>query len=727
MRFMKPYLPAALLAVFSLAAGTLPGAATFGGAAVGLVALWLIVPLALPDWRDPLALGSRARILLPVLVGVVILSWLLSPVRRAGIFGVAVLPMWLLLPAAIANCWPTARARRQGLWSISGVVLTVAVWSLVSRFGLGAARAAMPIGHHTALAVWLVLTWPLVWALVTPAVRGGAPAWSTHPASRVPWSTSVRPWAASSIAGLALVSLVATGSLTGMLVALLQAIALLAMRSRHSGPTSSAAADGRMGGRLPGWIAVSGAAAALLVWQGRRLGALVRGLDSSGQARLSYLEGGLRGWGERPWLGWGPGSVPWTAAEFLRPRPGVNPAGEIVGDLHSLPVQWAYEIGALGLLAAVLVGGLFLLRRGRELRGRRAGLVALGGGVLSALSHSGLTVTALPLAAAVAAGFCLATGRDRPQASPGDLRWPRRALWAYRLGIPLVLVPLLAAQYHYDRAVVAGSGRQAFVAIDRAASLDPTFPLYRARRAWLLTASSATASEIAEQSLAAAREARGLSVLWLAAGTRGVAAGEPWAPRALAHACRLDPLAAMAPFLLAITPLAAEGEGQAPTRSDPRRRLLEVGEAADAAVRAVLADPRLAAATSWSRRPGVALAAVERLRRWPAVPSRWRTAMSKAWLATFADAEAAGTEGEDDAGVRYLGLEIDRQAALSWSLHAFKRRPWPTRLVQVPLRTASLDRIRLAPAAGLSASGIEAFEVGCLEADVRSTDPGGWP
>jgi len=37
-------------------------------------------------------------------------------------------------------------------------------------------------------------------------------------------------------------------------------------------------------------------------------------------------------------------------AAFLQPVPGVNPWGEAVGELHSLPVQIGYETGATGLL-----------------------------------------------------------------------------------------------------------------------------------------------------------------------------------------------------------------------------------------------------------------------------------------------------------------------------------------------------------------------------------------
>ena len=71
----------------------------------------------------------------------------------------------------------------------------------------------------------------------------------------------------------------------------------------------------------------------------------------------------MRGFTARPILGWGPGSAPWTAAAFLDPVPGVNPWGESVGELHSLPVQLAYELGITGFLLAGGIAILFFVRR----------------------------------------------------------------------------------------------------------------------------------------------------------------------------------------------------------------------------------------------------------------------------------------------------------------------------------------------------------------------------
>src|SRR6185295_6970404 len=48
---------------------------------------------------------------------------------------------------------------------------------------------------------------------------------------------------------------------------------------------------------------------------------IARGRDPSAAARLVYLEAGMRGIAERPWLGWGPGATPWTLGPHLQPIP----------------------------------------------------------------------------------------------------------------------------------------------------------------------------------------------------------------------------------------------------------------------------------------------------------------------------------------------------------------------------------------------------------------------
>src|SRR6185436_19074590 len=117
----------------------------------------------------------------------------------------------------------------------------------------------------------------------------------------------------------------------------------------------------------------------------------------------------------------------WTASLFLDPAPGVNPWGETVGELHSLPLQLAYELGAPGFLLALATAGWFAVRRLGERRAAadrgllRAALCGLAGGAVAFLGTASLAVTALPLAVAAAAGAALAGGGD-PARSDGSVR-----------------------------------------------------------------------------------------------------------------------------------------------------------------------------------------------------------------------------------------------------------------------------------------------------------------
>ena len=211
----------------------------------------------------------------------------------------------------------------------------------------------------------------------------------------------------------------------------------------------------RAAARAGGWGWLALLAAALLVSprsSSPRLAAdRLRG-RRVGPARGAYLAAGLRGLPARPLLGWGPGSVPWTAAAFLEPVPRVNPWGESVGDLHSLPVQIAYELGVTGLLLVAGLSVLFFVRRiaereeGRDPALLLGGLLGLGSGAVASLGSGALAVTALPLAAAVAAGAALAgSGRGKARSS----RLPVRI---YALAALLALAPLEIARWHYDRA-----------------------------------------------------------------------------------------------------------------------------------------------------------------------------------------------------------------------------------------------------------------------------------
>jgi hypothetical protein len=148
-----------------------------------------------------------------------------------------------------------------------------------------------------------------------------------------------------------------------------------------------------------------------------------------------------------------------------------------------------------------------------------AGLCGLLGAAVLSLGSAALAVTALPVAAAVAAGAAL-TARS------ADLPASRIPIYVY-VAVALVgLAPLQAARWFYEE-----------TALERAVRLDPRFPLYRMRLA-LLEKDQTAAAELA---LRSARDARGVATLWTVAGILGSTAGRPWAREALENACALDP------------------------------------------------------------------------------------------------------------------------------------------------------------------------------------------
>jgi hypothetical protein len=689
--------PAAGLGLVSLAFGTFPGAVRLAGVevpggasaagAIALHALLLAAALfAAPGWRQPLALGRRGRFLpLALWVTVAAAAWA-SPVPRAGRIAALLLPAWLLVPAAVARCWPGRRERRRGLVAVAAVVAAVAAVALADRFLAGSPRAAMPLGHHNLLAVWLVALLPVA------ALPLGAPGPGR--------------WLAAAAVAAGGGALAASGSLAGALglVAVLAAAGLrLGLRRRPAGvasPAAEAELDEEPRRRAPGWaLAAAGAALAALAAAAPRLAGVLAGGDPSLAVRATYYRAGWGAFLERPFLGWGPGSTPWTVAEWLAPVPGLNPPGEVVGDLHSLPLQILAELGLGGLLLAAAVPLLFAWRRLVALpvaadRGAVvAGLLGLLGAGVALLAVAPLAVAAVPAALAVAAGAALAG--EAPERLP--LRRPRALtdlpVAAYALVALALVAPLDRAHLAADRslAAVRPAGERAELA--QAVALDPDFPLYRARLARLAAqeaggAGGGAASRAASEALAAAEAAWGVGALWLAAGDAALAAGEPWAPIALERACRLDPLRAQAPFLLALAePAAAE----APLR----------------AARALAAEPRLAAAVAWRRHPTLRRAALDELARWQGIEPGWRLAMAEAARAAWAEMERGG------GGVDHLDL-VDPATSASLALHAFRRPPRRLTLAAVALDAAALRHLALPAAAALPTTAPDVFgDRGC--------------
>jgi len=631
--------PSLLVALFGAWCGTFAwGAASPASAVAAFSLLGTLLWFGAP-WRDPLRLGTAGRLLLPGLWIAVAASAWGSPVPRAGWMAVLLLPAFALLPAVVERCWRRDADRRRGLRALAIVVAGLALWALLDWQILGSPRPSMPLGHHNLLAAWLVILLPLA---VLPAREPG------------PW----RP-AGLAAGGLAVLAILASRSLAGCAALGMEALVGF---SRRAHP------------RQRRWWAVLLALALLVgLVQAPRLAQIVRGTDPSAKARASYAAAGVGGFRASPLLGWGPGSAAWTSAAFLDPAPGVNPWGESVGELHSLPLQLGYELGLTGILLSLALAALFFTRRtGEREEGRApglaaAGLLGLAGGAVAALGSGAIAVTALPLAAAVAAGAALAgsgRGKARPE-SAGPVR-------VYAVAALLALAPLELARWHYDRAVAADTGgrsRLAEAELESAIRLDPLFPLYPMRLALLRDRRPGEVAGASQLALEAAERGGAVPALWLVAGVLGASADRPWSSQALEKACALDPLGPFPPFYQM---LVRETANDAPLYG----------------AHSLLAEPRLAAATFWEHHPGLLAQALEALRTWPGVDAGWKQSLIAA-----ASSPAGG--GGPFARVELL-VDTDPEASLS--LPVFRRRPWPARWPLVQVRQRAADRFRLPPA-----------------------------
>jgi O-antigen ligase len=638
---MARFAPVLLLALSAAWCGTLAGGATFAGSAVCALSLLGLLAWIGTPWRDPLRLGRGGRWLPVVLWAFAAVSAAASPVPRAGIVGLVLLPAFLGLPGAVARCWGE-ETRRQGLRALSAVVAAIALWALLDRFLLGAPRAAMPLGHHNLLALWLAALLPLA---VLPARERG-------------------PWRMLGVGAglLAILAVLASRSLMGTAAALLEALLLLPFWPRVRGGRGQAVA-----------AVVLAVFAVLFAFQGPRLLRILSGQDSSARARAAYFEAGVEGFLARPLLGQGPGAAAWTASLFLDPAPGVNPWGETVGELHSLPLQLAYELGAPGLLLALATAGLFAARRWREHCAAadpgllRAGLCGCAGAAVAFLGTASLAVTALPLALAVATGAALAGGGGGGR-SVGSDRSVRSAAACAALAA-LALVPLLGAQALYDRALAADQAGDRTIArrrLEQAVRLDPAFPLYRLRLALIQGTGKVERSAAAELARRAAEDGQGLAAFWTVAGILGQAAQRPWAPAALQTACSLDSLSPFPPWFGMLTDPAG-----------PR--------AARRGAHALLAEPRLAAALFWERHPGLLAETLGEVQAWPGIDPVWTRALLDA---VPGPAESRGER-------QWLELTLDTDPSSSVSLFAFRRRPWPAQWPVVPLAGGPLEKLRL--------------------------------
>jgi hypothetical protein len=174
--------------------------------------------------------------------------------------------------------------------------------------------------------------------------------------------------------------------------------------------------------------------------------------------------------------------------------------------------------------------------------------------------------------------------------------------------------------------------------------------------------------------LGAARDAPGVATLWTVAGILG---GDR---AALEKACELDPFNPFPPFHLMTL--------------DP-----EAVGASRRGAHALLAEPRLAAATFWEAHLGLLDRTDNVLRRWPEVDPGWKEELVRRFPSP---SERRGPTAR-------LGLEIDTDPPRALSLHTFRRRPFPIEWPLVRVRLAPLPRLDLPPATTLPGPAFDAI------------------
>lgn len=649
--------PVAALGLLAFFWGNFPGAATAEGATAAQLILLLLLAAGGAGWRRrPMGRGESAALILLWLAALVATAS--SEVPRAGRCALALLPVFGILPRLAAHLFAAGGSLRLAARSLAALLAAAAAWGLWGTLFGGTPGASLPLGHHNLLAVFLLMLLPAPLAL---AFEG----------------EGRERWLAGAAAGLGVAALLATRSLGGGLA--LGALLLLFFGREQW-----------VARRKPLAVGLALGAGLLLLALAPRL--LAGGdLGLSVAARWSYLAGGLRGFAEAPFVGHGPGSTPWLFAEYFAPRVAIHPPEHLVADLHNLPLQVLFELGLFGAFAAAW--WLFTLLwplwaapapadpfRAALLRAARAGLAAA---LVFSTTGFLLAVPALPFAFVLLVGLARAA---LPPAIPAALEpapavpdvlpallpaepapvehaplASRREAWLVSVALGLLavalffwLLPGLRAQGAWERARTADDSSEARWALEEAVALDPRFPLYRARLG--------LAAEIPAQLEQAQKDAGAVGPLTLQAALEAEADALPQAAELLARACDLDPFGALAPFRLAV--------GKAGGDSDLR---------VERAMRALVAEPRLAAVAAWRVHPEILQRAQVRLDG--EGPPGWSAALLPSLAKGLGPAPGPTAD---------LVLTIDADPAESVSLVVFRRSPWSAPLARVAVHAEAL-------------------------------------
>jgi len=336
-------------------------------------------------------------------------------------------------------------------WVLPVTGTAAALVGLVVYAAGGTPRVAAPLGHHNYMAGFLLLHLPLT-------AEGGAAARSR--AMRLVW------YGAAAAQALAIVL---TGSLAGVcvLAGLAVFFGVRQLAAAFVGAGLALPEDGRgkprpyihrrhaaavaalflsLHGLLVLFVARSPVVGGLWDRSAAILGER-RDPSLSLENRLRHFRTGLAMAADRPLLGWGLGATPFVAAVYREQTPGVMPPGEVLRQLHNLPVNLLAETGALGLVAALMLalGALWARTASASL--------ALWAYLFFSLSDYQLDLPAILLPLATGSGLAVgANVRSSSKIEPGPFaRWlALGALFSLAATGAVMLARTSVAHYHYQ-------------------------------------------------------------------------------------------------------------------------------------------------------------------------------------------------------------------------------------------------------------------------------------
>ncbi len=596
------------------------GGGFYSGASSRIWLLWAALAAAI------LVLAARvpARSLWPVMIAAAVAVWvslLESDIPEVGVSAAGLLPLLFLVPGLVPLETSERRVAVRGLL-VGGAV--VAGWALVdaavATYQTGELqRAAMPLGHHNLLAFWLL---PLL------VLAAG------HLLEKEGRQRLAALFAVVLSAG----ALVASGSLAGLVGV---GVGLCAL----------AGWGGRARSRPKRGLLLGGALVVVLA--APRLFAIAQGSDLSTRLRWGYMQAAWAGFQDAPWTGHGPGVGSMSLAEYHRPRLGVNPAGEILSDAHSLPLDLLFELGSLGALLLVLVV-IWLIR---ERPGPAAGSTrhAAWAAMVGWLAMSSVAGTFDVAALAFPPLICMGLISD---AAPHS----RRTRWAVVVVVAMAaawVYPVARSHFFWDVESADGPAK---------ALSGHSLPLYE-----IYTASTDHLPP----------ERTHLSAFLLARAAGGSCSDAR-------RACQVDPVSAWPPFLIA-----RQSAGGEPCASSQDHSIV-------LQARAAALQPEFLAAEDLADPVRLRDIRAE-LEHDPRLPLGWRAA----WVDQIDRVLEAAEPAQPQRG--WALLELDYQPNTAVALFSFRRRPRPLTLLEVPLRAHVLELIDLPPLSAVAGEVDEGF------------------